>query len=179
MGYYRIWRQAPRHMPSQSHAENSRTSQRAWKIWVRTLSSFLEPSWPKKYLTANKIAQILQTDARSVHPDLSKDKISHFSSHSGRVRALVLLDEAGMPPKFVQFCLRWLGESFRLYLQDTLVIHNKLHWKNHQFFFCSKHHFLCWIMYMYAIWPHMSSSTEKIHPQPKLWGIMSEFGVSD
>ncbi len=86
---------------------------------------FLNHHRNKKYLTGNKIAKILQTVARLVHPDLSKDKISRFSLHSGRVWALVLLDEAGMPPKFVQFRLRWLGESYRLYLHDTLVIQNK------------------------------------------------------
>jgi hypothetical protein len=39
-----IQRQAPGHMPSQSRAENSQTSQMAWTIRVRTLSGFLEPS---------------------------------------------------------------------------------------------------------------------------------------
>jgi hypothetical protein len=89
------------------------------------LAVFLNRHGLKKYLTGNKITEILQSVARLVHPNLSKDKISHFSSHSGRVWALVLLDEAGMPPEFVQFWLRWLGESCRLYLQDTLVIQNK------------------------------------------------------
>jgi hypothetical protein len=80
------------------------------------LAVFLNHHSLKEYLTGNKIAKILQTVARLVHPDLSKDKISYFSLPSGRVWALVLLDEAGMPPKFVQFRLRWLGESYRLYL---------------------------------------------------------------
>jgi hypothetical protein len=54
-----------------------------------------------------------------------KDEISRFSLHSGRVWALVLLDEAGMSPAFIQFRLRWLGTSYRLYLQDTSVIQSK------------------------------------------------------
>jgi hypothetical protein len=80
------------------------------------LAVFLNHHGLKTYLTSNKTAKILQTVAGLVHPNLSKDKFSHFSSHSERAWALVLLDKAAMPPKFVQFRLRWLGESYRLYL---------------------------------------------------------------
>jgi hypothetical protein len=33
-----------------------------------------------------------------------------------------LLDEAGKPPNYIKKRLRWLGDSFRMYLQDTLAI---------------------------------------------------------
>jgi hypothetical protein len=66
-----------------------------------------------KYLTGNKISDVLQSIAKAVHPDLSDDEIKHFSSHSERVWALVLLDEAGMTPAFVISCLCWMGESFK------------------------------------------------------------------
>jgi hypothetical protein len=79
------------------------------------LAVFLNCHGLKKYLTSNKIAKILQSVARTAHSKLSKDKISHFLSHSGIVWALVLLDEAGMSPEFIQFQLRWLGKSYRLY----------------------------------------------------------------
>jgi hypothetical protein len=59
-----------------------------------------------KYLTGNKISDVLCTFARKVHPDLSEDEIKRFSSHSGRVWALVLLDKAGMSPDFCKSCLR-------------------------------------------------------------------------
>jgi hypothetical protein len=72
------------------------------------LAVFLNHHGLKKYLIGNKIAKILQTVARLVYLDLSNNKISRFSLHSGRVWALVLLDEVGMPPEFDQFCLRWL-----------------------------------------------------------------------
>ena len=55
-----------------------------------------------KYLTGNKISELLQAVAKKCHPDLTKDEISHFSSHSGRVWAVVLLDEAGMNPDFIK-----------------------------------------------------------------------------
>lgn len=89
------------------------------------LAVFLNNQNQKKYLTGSKIAEILQATASQAHPDLTKDEISRFSSHSGRVWALVLLDEAGMSPEFIQFRLRWLGASYRLYLRDTSVIQSK------------------------------------------------------
>ncbi len=48
-----------------------------------------------------------------------------FSSHSIRVWAVVLLDEAGMNPDFIKSRLRWMGNSYRLYLQDTAVLQTK------------------------------------------------------
>ena len=67
------------------------------------LAVFLNNQNQKKYLTGSKIAEILQAAALQVHPDLTKDEISRFTLHSGRVWALVLLNEAGMSPEFIQF----------------------------------------------------------------------------
>jgi hypothetical protein len=47
-----------------------------------------------RYLTGNKISDVLQSIARTVHMDFSKDEFKCSLSHSGRVWALVLLDEA-------------------------------------------------------------------------------------
>jgi hypothetical protein len=55
-----------------------------------------------KYLTGNKIAKLLQSLARSTHPDMTLDKISRFSFHLGRVWAVVLLDEAGKSSDFIK-----------------------------------------------------------------------------
>jgi hypothetical protein len=33
-----------------------------------------------------------------------------------------LLDEAGKPPDYIKKRLFWLGDSFRMFLQDTLAI---------------------------------------------------------
>jgi hypothetical protein len=55
-----------------------------------------------KYLTANKIAEVLQSVAKACNPNLSRDEIMCFSSHSIRVWAVVLLDEAGMNPDFIK-----------------------------------------------------------------------------
>ena len=78
-----------------------------------------------RYLTGNKIQNVLRSIAKAVHPDLTEDEIKRFLSHSGRVWALVLLDEAGMSPVFLTSRLRWMGESYKLYLHDTLALQNK------------------------------------------------------
>ena len=54
-----------------------------------------------RYLTGYKIQDVLRSSAKAAHPDLTEDKIKRFSSNSGRVWALVLLDEAGMSPAFM------------------------------------------------------------------------------
>jgi hypothetical protein len=78
-----------------------------------------------RYLTGNKIQDILQSIARAVHLDLTEDEIKRFSSHSGRVWALVLLDEAGMSPAFMTSHLRWMGGSYKLYLRNTSILQQK------------------------------------------------------
>ena len=55
----------------------------------------------KKYLTGGKIAKILRSVAKIVHPDWSSHELSRISSHLGQVWALVLLDQAGMSPAFM------------------------------------------------------------------------------
>ena len=89
------------------------------------MAVFLNSNGVKKYLTGNKIAEILQLIAMVVHPDLTDKELKKFFSHSGRVWALVLLDEAGMTPDFMKSHLRWMGESYRLYLWDTSTLQYK------------------------------------------------------
>jgi hypothetical protein len=78
-----------------------------------------------KYLTASKIAEVLQSVAKTCHPDLTRDEIMRFTLHSIRVWAIVLLDEAGMNPNVIKSRLRWMGDSYRSYLQDTAVLQQK------------------------------------------------------
>ncbi len=59
----------------------------------KPMAVFVNKSGKKKYLTGNKTSNVLRSVARAVHPNLSEDKIKQFSSHSGRVWALVLLDD--------------------------------------------------------------------------------------
>lgn len=75
------------------------------------MAMFVNKFGINRYLTGSKIADILQSNAKAVYPDLSADEIKCFSSHSGKVWALVLLDEAGMTPVFMTSCLCWMGDA--------------------------------------------------------------------
>ncbi len=77
------------------------------------------------YLTGGKTADVLQSIAKAVYLDLSADEIKCFSSNSGRVWALVLLDKVGMTPDFMTSRLCWIGESYKLYLCNTLFLKQK------------------------------------------------------
>jgi hypothetical protein len=92
---------------------------------TQLMAVFIYPHGIKKCLIGNIISEHLQLVAKAAHPDMNKNEISCFSSHSGRFWALVLLDKAGMSPEFLCFRLHWLGESYRLYICDTSVIQTK------------------------------------------------------
>ncbi len=79
----------------------------------------------KRYLTGGKIANILRSIAKLVHPNLTKEELNCISLHSGRVWALVLLDEAGMSSDFMTSRLHWMGDSYKLYLWDTSILQHK------------------------------------------------------
>lgn len=78
------------------------------------------------YLTAKKVADVLQKAVRKIQPSIEKSELSRYTAHSIRVWAAVLLDEQGKHPTFIQSRLRWLGDSYRLYLRDTPRM-NELH----------------------------------------------------
>ena len=92
---------------------------------TQPMGVFVNTNGIVKYLTGNKISEVLQSVAKACHPDLTKDEIMRFSSHSGRVWAVVILDEAGMQPDFIKSRLRWMGDSYRLYLRDTSILQQK------------------------------------------------------
>jgi hypothetical protein len=77
------------------------------------------------YLTGNKITELLQKAVKEVRPDTTSDELKRYSAHSLRVWACVLLDEAGKLPDYIKKRLRWLGDSFRMYLRDTAIIQHQ------------------------------------------------------
>jgi hypothetical protein len=77
------------------------------------------------YLTGNKIAELLQKAVKEVWPDTTPDKLKRYSAHSLKVWACVLLDKAGKLPDYIKKRLRWLGDSFRMYLRDTAIIQHQ------------------------------------------------------
>jgi hypothetical protein len=77
------------------------------------------------YLTGNNIAELLRKAVKEVRPDTTPDKLKRYSAHSLRVWACVLLDEVGKSPDYIKKRLRWLGDSFRMYLRDTAIIQHQ------------------------------------------------------
>jgi hypothetical protein len=53
------------------------------------------------------------------------DELKWYSAHSLRVRACVLLNKAGKLPDYIKKRLRWLGDSFRMYLRDIAIIQHQ------------------------------------------------------
>jgi hypothetical protein len=77
------------------------------------------------YLTCNKIAKLLQKTVKKVRPATTLDKLKRYSAHSLRVWACVLLHEAGKLLDYIKKRIRWLGDSFRMYLRDTAIIQHQ------------------------------------------------------
>jgi hypothetical protein len=51
--------------------------------------------------------------------------VQQYSAHSLQVWACVLLDEAGKSPDYIKKCLRWMGDSFQMYLRDMCIIQDQ------------------------------------------------------
>jgi hypothetical protein len=77
------------------------------------------------FITGSRIAALLRKAVKKVQPSTSADDLKKYSAHSLRVWACVILDKAGMSPSFIQKHLRWLGDSFKMYLRDTKAIQDK------------------------------------------------------
>jgi hypothetical protein len=77
------------------------------------------------FITGSRIATLLCEAVKKVQPSTLADNLKKCSAHSLHVWACVLLDKGGMSPSFIQKCLRWLGDSFKMYLHDTKAIHDK------------------------------------------------------
>jgi hypothetical protein len=76
-------------------------------------------------LNGNKIAELLRKAIKEVRPDTTPEKLKPYSAHSLRVWACVLLIKAGKLPDYIKKRLRWLGDSFRMYLRDTAIIQHQ------------------------------------------------------
>ncbi len=77
------------------------------------------------YLTGNKIAKLLWKAVKKVRPNTTPDKLKRYSAHSLQVWDCILLDEAGKLPDYIKKRLHWLGDSFRMYLRDTVIIQHQ------------------------------------------------------
>jgi hypothetical protein len=77
------------------------------------------------FITGSRIATLLRKAVKKVQPSTSADGLKKYSTHSLRVWACVLLDEAGMSLSFIQKCLHWLEDLFKMYLRDRKAIQDK------------------------------------------------------
>jgi hypothetical protein len=77
------------------------------------------------YITGTRITVLFRAAARAVHPTITKEDMQRYSAHLLQVWACVLLDEAGKSPDYIKKCLRWMGDSLRMYLRDTRVIQDQ------------------------------------------------------
>jgi hypothetical protein len=77
------------------------------------------------YITGTRIAVLFRAAVRAVHPTITKDDEQQYYAHSMQVWACILLNEAGKLPNYIKKCLRWMGDSFRMYLCDTRVIQDQ------------------------------------------------------
>ena len=76
------------------------------------------------YRTRAKTIEVIRRAVKTVYPEMSKDELSKYSSHSFRVWTCVTLDEQGMSPDFIKKRLRWPGESYRVYLTGFPLVAN-------------------------------------------------------
>jgi hypothetical protein len=83
------------------------------------------------YISGLRIAILFWAAARAVHPNISKEEEQQYSAHLLQVWACVLLNEAGKLPDYIKKRLRWMGDSFWMYLRDTRIIQDQ-HRKNLQ-----------------------------------------------
>lgn len=77
------------------------------------------------YVTGKDMSSFLQNMATMAYPGMPKSDIKRYTSHSLRVTAAVLLHEEGHDGDYIKIQLRWLGESYRVYLRSTLKVLQK------------------------------------------------------
>ena len=75
-----------------------------------------------KYITGAKAAIFFKAIAKKLYPYMTEKELSRFTMHSIRVLAAVLLHEAGKDAEFLKVRLRWLSDSYRLYLRNTKAL---------------------------------------------------------
>ena len=76
-------------------------------------------------MTDQKVTDNFRKAVKAVYPNMPKETLMRYSCHSIRVWACVCLDEVGKQPDFIKKRLRWVGESYRVYLRDTNKINEQ------------------------------------------------------
>jgi hypothetical protein len=102
-------------MPSQMHSEYDSQGQKieAARQYARWLLSHKE-----NILVATLIREVVKREP----PGITTANQNKYSAHSLHVWACVFLDEARKSPNYIRKRLRWMSDSFCMYLCDTRVI---------------------------------------------------------
>ena len=89
-----------------------------------------------KFITGDMITRYYRFVTKMVFPHISDEMLKLISTHSLRVKAAVLLHEAGKDGTYIKLRIRWLSDCFEVYLRNTPTIcaqHNTaLHGVNQQ-----------------------------------------------
>jgi hypothetical protein len=89
------------------------------------IASYKTKKCKVNYLTGNKITELLWKAVKKVRRNTTPDKLKQYYTHSLQVWNCILLDEARKLPDYIKKRLRWLGDSFRMYLRDTAIIQHQ------------------------------------------------------
>ena len=72
-----------------------------------------------QFVTGSDVTAYYRFVTKLVMPNISKEELKLISTHSIRVRACVLLHEAGKDASFIKLRIRWLSDCFEIYLRNT------------------------------------------------------------
>jgi hypothetical protein len=86
------------------------------------LRCYRTKKYPLVYLTASRIAALIQEAVKKVPPGISAKDLSRYSAHLLWVWACVLLDIAGKSPNYIWKQLYWMGDSFGMFLCNMRII---------------------------------------------------------
>ena len=89
------------------------------------LAVYVNQNKQVKYLAPDKVTKVTSKAIRTVHPDKPANKVMRYSTHSIRVWTCVKSDEAGKSADFIKKRFRWLGESYCVYLRNTVKLNQQ------------------------------------------------------
>ena len=75
-----------------------------------------------KYLTGCDLTNYLRFVTKLTFVHITDDELKLISTHSIRVTAAVLLNEAGKDGTYIKLRLRWLSDCYMVYLRNTDII---------------------------------------------------------
>ena len=74
------------------------------------------------YLSGARVTEYYRSVTAMVLPNISREELKLISTHSLRVKACVLLAEAGKSGYYIKLRLRWKSNCYEVYLRNTFSI---------------------------------------------------------